>query len=226
MKSLYKNGLFLNKMEISFVSESYRLCHATENIYKKDLLLRVPLESLITMDEARNSEIGHYITKELENKLYSPRFSLLTVFLMGEIDKGNQSKWKFYIDFLPSSYDSFPLFYKEKELEYLKGTQFLKSIEREKKLINSDYNLLVKNIPGFAKYDLNYFSKIMEIVTSRVFLIKIHNKKETILAPFADILNHKRPSDTVWDFDDNTNSFTIKVNLMSQKEKKYLIFME
>ena len=36
MKSLYKNGLFLNKMEISFVSESYRLCHATENIHEKD----------------------------------------------------------------------------------------------------------------------------------------------------------------------------------------------
>ena len=210
MKTLYKNGLFLNKMEISFVSESYRLCQATENIYKKDLLLRVPLESLITMEEARKSEIGHYITKELENKLYSPRFSLLTVFLMGEIDKGNQSKWKFYIDFLPSSYDSFPIFYKEKELEYLKGTQFLESIEKEKKFIKSDYNLLAKSIPGFSKYDLNYFSKIMEVVTSRVFGVKIHNKKETIIAPFADLLNHKRPTDTIWDFDDKTNSFFIK----------------
>jgi histone-lysine N-methyltransferase SETD3 len=210
MKTLYKNGLFLNKMEISFVSESYRLCHATENIYKKDLLLRVPLESLLTLEVAKKSEIGHYITQELEKKLYAPRHSLLTAFLMGEIDKGNQSKWKFYIDFLPSSYDSFPLFYKEKELEYLKGTQFLKSIEREKKLIKSDYNLLVKNIPGFAKYDLNFFLKIMEVVTSRVFGVKIHNKKETIIAPFADILNHKRPTDTIWDFDDKTNSFTIR----------------
>jgi len=210
MKSLYKNGLFLNKMEISFVSESYRLCHATENIHEKDLLLRVPLDSLITMDLARKSEIGKYMTKELEKKLNSPRHSLLTIFLMGEIDKGNQSKWKFYIDFLPSSYESFPIFYKEKELEYLKGTQFLESIEKEKEDIKEDYNLLVKNIPGFAKYDLNYFSKIMEVVTSRVFGIKIHNKKETILAPFADILNHKRPSDTVWDFDETTNSFTIK----------------
>ena len=210
MKTLYKNGLFLNKMEISFVSESYRLCHATENIYNKDLLLRVPLESLITMDLARKSENGQYITNELEKKLNSPRHSLLTIFLLGEIDKGNQSKWKFYIDFLPSSYDSFPIFYKEKELEYLKGTQFLKSIENEKKSIKEDYNLLVKNIPGFAKYDLNIFSKIMEVVTSRVFGVKIQNKKQTILAPFADILNHKSPSDTVWDFDEITNSFTIK----------------
>ena len=210
MKSLYKNGLFLNKMEISFVSESYRLCHATENIHEKDLLLRVPLESLITMDLARKSEIGKYMTNDLEKKLNSPRHSLLTIFLMGEIDKGNQSKWKFYIDFLPSSYESFPIFYKEKELEYLKGTQFLESIEKEKKSIKEDYDLLVKNIPGFAKYDLNYFSKITEVVTSRVFGIKIHNKKETILAPFADMLNHKRPSDTVWDFEETTNSFTIK----------------
>ena len=210
MKSLYKNGLFLNKMEISFVSESYRLCQATENIYKKDLLLRVPLESLITLDKANKSEIGHYMTQELKKKLFAPRHSLLTVFLMNEIDKGNQSKWKFYTDFLPSSYDSFPIFYKEKEYEYLKGTQFLNSIENEKKFIKSDYNLLIKNIPGFAKYDLNYFTKIMEVVTSRVFSIRIHNKKETIIAPFADLLNHKRPTDTIWDFDDKIDSFFIR----------------
>ena len=47
MKTLYKNGLFLNKVEISFISESNRICLSTENIYKKDLLLRVPLNSLI-----------------------------------------------------------------------------------------------------------------------------------------------------------------------------------
>ena len=210
MKSLYKNGLYLNKMEISFVSDSYRFCQATENIYKKDLLLRVPLESLITLDVARKSEIGHYINDELEKKLTFPRHSLLTIFLMGEIDKGNQSKWKFYVDFLPSSYDSFPIFYKEKEYEYLKGTQFLESIKSEKEIIKADYNILMKNIPGFAKYDLNYFSKIMEVVTSRVFSVVINNKKETILAPFADILNHKRPTDTIWDFDNTINSFYIR----------------
>ena len=33
---------------------------------------------------------------------------------MDEIDKGNKSKWKFYFDFLPSNYDNFPIFYKEK----------------------------------------------------------------------------------------------------------------
>ena len=55
MKNLYKNGLFLNKMGISFISESYRFCQATENIYIKDLLLRVPLESLITIEEAKKS---------------------------------------------------------------------------------------------------------------------------------------------------------------------------
>jgi len=129
---------------------------------------------------------------------------------MDEIDKGNKSKWKFYVDFLPSNYDNFPIFYKEKELDYLKGTQFLESIEKEKKYIKEDYNLFAKSIPGFAKYDLNYFTKIMEVVFSRVFNVKILNKREIIVAPFADILNHKMPANTFWNFDDKTNSFFIK----------------
>ena len=210
MKTLYKNGLFLNKVEISFISESNRLCLSTENIYKKDLLLRVPLNSLITIAEAKKSEIGHYVTKELEKKLHTPRHSLLTAFLLSELDKGNQSKWNFYFDFLPSNYEYFPIFYKEKELEYLKGTQILESIEKEKEFIKADYNLFLKNIPGFTKYDLINFAKIMETVTSRVFSVKIHNKKENILAPLADMFNHKIPPDILWKFDDKTNSFIIK----------------
>ena len=87
---------------------------------------------LITIAEAKKSEIGHYVTKELEKKLHTPRHSLLTAFLLSELDKGNQSKWNFYFDFLPSNYEHFPIFYKEKELEYLKGTQFFR-INRKRK---------------------------------------------------------------------------------------------
>ena len=145
---------------------------------------------------------------------------------MDEIDKGNNSKWKFYVDFLPSNYDNFPIFYKEKELDYLKGTQFLESIEKEKKYIKADYNLLAKSIPGFTKYDLNYFTKIMEVVFSRVFNIKIHNKRGFIVAPFADILNHKMPANTYWGFEDKTNSFFIKSKSNISKGEKYLIHME
>ena len=220
MQSLYKKGLYLNKLEISFISESYRFCRATENIYKNDLLFQIPLEGIITLDVAKQSEIGKYFTDQLEKKLDSPRHSLLTAFILNEIDKGNQSEWKYYIDFFPADYSSFPVFYGEKEYNYLKGTQFLESIEDEIRSLKHDYKILVNEISGFSKYDFNFYKKIREVVTSRVFGVKIGGKSNTILVPYADLLNHQRPVQTYWDFNDTSNAFYIKSesNIMKGNE--------
>ena len=154
--------------------------------------------------------MGIYFTHELERKLDTPVNCLLTTFLLNEMDKGNQSKWKFYIDFLPSSYNSFPSFYGEKEYEILKDTQFLESLEQKKKSMKKDYDTLVNEIPGYSKYDFNLFKKMKEVVGSRVYGVTINGKKETIIAPFADLLNHKFESHTYWNYDDKTNSFFIR----------------
>ena len=210
MKTLYKMGLYLNKLEINFVSENYRLCRATEDIYNKDYLVRLPLESLITTNVSRKGDMGIYFTHELERKLDTPVNCLLTTFLLNEMDKGNQSKWKFYIDFLPSSYNSFPSFYGEREYEILKGTQFLESLEQKKKSMKKDYDTLVNEIPGYSKYDFNLFKKMKEVVGSRVFGVKINGIRDTIIAPFADLLNHKNYAHTYWNYDDKSTSFFIK----------------
>ena len=210
MKSFYKIGLYLNKIEISFNSECDRFCKATEDIFDKDILIRVPLEALMTLDEARQSQLGAYFTPQLEKKLNSPHHSLLSTFMLTEIDKGSKSKWKYYFDFLPVSYNNFPIFYGEKEFAYLKGTQFLELLKNKKKEMKEDYELLTHVIPGYSKYDYNLFKKMREVISSRVFGVTIKGKKNDIIAPYADMLNHKRPRQTHWNYDDTCNAFVIK----------------
>ena len=210
MKSFYKIGLFINKVEINFNSECYRFCRATENIFDKDVLIRVPIEALMTLDGARQSSLGIYFTPQLEKKLNSPHHSLLSTFMLTEIDKGSQSKWKYYFDFLPANYNNFPIFYGEKEFTFLKGTQFLDLLNKKKREMKEDYDLLINVIPGYSKYDYNLFKKMREVISSRVFGVIIKGKKSDIIAPYADMLNHKRPRQTHWNYDDACNSFIIK----------------
>ena len=210
MKSFYKIGLYINKIEIRFNSECDRFCKATEDIFDKDILIRVPLEALMTLDEARQSQLGSYFTPQLEKKLNSPHHSLLSTFMLTEIDKGSKSKWKYYFDFLPVSYNNFPIFYGEKEFAYLKGTQFLELLKKKKKEMKEDYELLTHVIPGYSKYDYNLFKKMREVISSRVFGVTIKGKKNDIIAPYADMLNHKRPRQTHWNYDDSCNAFVIK----------------
>ena len=76
--------------------------------------------------------------------------------------------------------------------------------------MKEDYDLLTKVIPGFSKYNYDLFKKMREVISSRVFGVTIKGKKNDIIAPFADMLNHKRPRQTHWNFDDECNSFVIK----------------
>lgn len=133
MKYLYSQGLFLNKITINFNNESNRSVISTEEIKNKDILLRIPLNALITLDDAQNSEIGKYFDSELKKTLNGPNHSLLSSFILYEMEKKNKSKWLFYFNFLPANYNSFPIFYTETELNYLKGTQFLTIIQNKKK---------------------------------------------------------------------------------------------
>ena len=210
MRHYYQLGLYLNKVEIGFNSDCNRFCKATEEIYDKDILIRIPFEALMTLDLARQSPLGKYFTPQLEKKLNSPHHSLLSTFMLTEIDKGDKSKWKYYFDFLPVSYNNFPIFYGEKEFSYLKGTQFLELIKKKKREMKEDYDLLIKEIPGYDKYDYNLFKKMREVISSRVFGVTIKGKKNDIIAPYADMLNHKRPRQTHWNFDDSCNAFIIK----------------
>ncbi len=210
MRHFYQLGLYLNKVEIGFNSDCDRFCKATEEIYDKDILIRIPFEALMTLDLARQSPLGKYFTPQLEKKLNSPHHSLLSTFMLTEIDKGDKSKWKYYFDFLPVSYNNFPIFYGEKEISLLKGTQFLELINKKKREMKEDYDLLIKEIPGYDKYDFNLFKKMREVISSRVFGVTIKGKKNDIIAPYADMLNHKRPRQTHWNFDDSCNSFVIK----------------
>ena len=210
MKHFYQLGLYLNKVEIGFNSDCDRFCKATEEIFDKDILIRIPFEALMTLDSARQSKLGKYFTPQLEKRLNSPHHSLLSTFMLTEIDKGNESKWKYYFDFLPVSYNNFPIFYGEKEISLLKGTQFLELINKKKREMKEDYDLLIKEIPGYDKYDFNLFKKMREVISSRVFGVTIKGKKNDIIAPYADMLNHKRPRQTHWNFDDSCNAFVIK----------------
>jgi len=210
MKNFYKIGLFVNKIEICFNSDCDRFCRATEDIFDKDILIRIPLEALMTLDGARQSQLGGYFTSQLEKKLNSPHHSLLSTFMLTEMDKGLKSKWKYYFDFLPANYNNFPIFYGEKEFNYLKGTQFLELLQKKKKEMKEDYDLLTNAIPGYSKYDYNLFRKMREVISSRVFGVTIKGKKNDIIAPYADMLNHKRPRQTHWNYDDSCNAFVIK----------------
>ena len=217
MKELYKNNAFFPKLEIQFFSDDYRGVTAKSPIKKDEIILTVPKECLISLELVLNTEYGKKIGEFMYNELTSPKHCLLSSFILFE---KNNPKWKFYFDLLPKNLSNFPIFYTDTELQYLNGSPFLNQILDKKTDIKKDYLKLCERIPLFNRFTFHEFMEARMIISSRIFGISINNNKTDVLVPYADLLNHKRPRQTQWYYDDKINSFVIQAteDIMAGKE--------
>ena len=207
LKELYKYNSFFPKLEIHFYTDDYRGVIANNNILKDEIIMTIPKECLISLENVFATEYGKKIEEFMYKELNSPKHCLLTSFLLYE---ENNPKYKYYFDLLPHDFSNFPIFYTTKELEYLKGSPFLYQILEKKEDMKSDYNKLCEYLPDFKQFSFIKFCQARLLISSRIFGISINNNKTDVLAPFADLLNHKRPRQTQWFYDDNLESFVIQ----------------
>ena len=207
LRELYKYNAFFPKLEIHFYTDDYRGVLAKSNILKDEIIMTIPKDCLISLETAFETSYGKKIGEFMYNELNSPKHCLLTSFLLYE---EKNPKYKYYFDLLPKDYSNFPIFYTNKELDYLKGSPFLDQILEKKEDMKADYNKLCEYLPDYKQFPYLKFCEARVLISSRIFGIAINGNKTDVLAPFADLLNHKRPRQTQWYYDDNLESFVIQ----------------
>ena len=204
---LYANNCFFPKLDIHFHSNDYRGIISKKKINKNEIIMSIPKDCLITLEKVLETNYGKQIGKIMYKDLNSPKHCLLSSFLLFE---EKNPKWQFYFETFPKNFGNFPIFYTNKELEYLKGSPFLNQVLDKKIDIGIDYNKLCEKIPNFSNFSLEKFCAARVLVSSRVFGISIKNIKTDVLVPLADLLNHKRPRETQWYYDDHLDAFIIQ----------------
>jgi len=203
---LRKGGAKFPHLVMKYYTIDYRGVHARKRLEKDELILEVPLPLIGTTEVARASEIGRRIDSS-GCQLYSDH-SWLAAWLLQE-KYNSKSPFKPYIDILPVHYRNMPIFFDDEELHQLKGSFTVKMISDRKVSLKLEYDNIVKFVPEFAKYHyLDFFWARVAVIT-RVFGFEVKGKKTEGLVAMADMLNHKRPNETSWTFDDSRNAFTI-----------------
>ena len=66
-----------------------------------------------------------------------------------------------------------------------------------------------RHVPEYRSFGLDEFVWARLVVITRIFGLVVSGNKTDGLVPMADMLNHKRPRETSWTFDDSRGSFTI-----------------
>jgi hypothetical protein len=137
-----KNGVVFPKVKI----ENYKDCgvggKCTEDIQTGEAIFKIPLSLAINYKTIRENEFVSKFykhSKEMEEEIQKIQkdekdgsvlhnadnfsFEMISLYLFLIFEKNNQNSiWKEWFQMLPTSYETFPLFYGKEELEQLEGS--------------------------------------------------------------------------------------------------------
>lgn len=115
-----------------------------------------------------------------------------------------------YYDILPVTLKNMPIFWEPHELRYLQGSYLVEQIEERNAAIKNDYTTICNIVPEFGSISsLEEFKWARMCVCSRNFGLVINGVQTAAMVPYADMLNHFRPRESKWQFDDSLQAFTV-----------------
>lgn len=210
IKWFLDGGARFNKVRLRFYSADYRGIHAKQKLKRKEVLIFIPKELIITLEMAKEAPVGDKI-KRAKLTLLSPKHSFLSTYLLQEIHNPD-SKWKPFLDMLPKSTNNFPIFFTEEEMEWLRGSPFQEQVRGRIKDVARDYTTIVNAVPEFARHSLKDFSHARMLISSRIFGITVDGAFTDALVPLADMFNFQRHQQTSWSYKEESRGFVVNAN--------------
>jgi len=211
-------GAKFPKLFLKYFGPNHRAIFTSSQINHGEQIMYIPHDCILTSDVAKVSPIGQAILKsriELRSK-----HSLLAAYLLSEKAKGVKSRWAPYIEILPSSFDSVPIFFDADLVKLLRGSIVRQKIHDRTESLRIEFENLWQNVPEFRRFSHSEFVWARLVVITRIFGLIIGKVKTDGLVPLADMLNHKRPRETKWSYESNQRGFVINAlcNIPSHHE--------
>ncbi len=203
LRWLEQGGARFPKLRVVRQDNGERSVLAMADIAPGEVVLQVPHSHMLTLELARTSEIGRAVQAGLNpdnEDLY------LASFLLQEKHREG-SFWTPFLDSLPEAFPHLPLFYGEAERALLQGSLVLTLLEFQAQSLQNDYQQLCAKVPGYERFTLGEFVWARLSVSSRLFGVKKGGLKGPCLVPLADMLNHRRPPDVLWETSEDGRFF-------------------
>jgi hypothetical protein len=156
------------------------------------------------------TEIGRIIAAS-DLDLDAPKHIYLMIYILWDRKvNGRRSFFDPYYQILPQTLQNMPIFWTDAELSELSGSYITQQIQDRNQAIIDDYNAICAIAPQLLHIaTIQEFQWARMCVCSRNFGLCINGIRTSALVPHADMLNHYRPRETKWTFDETLQAFTI-----------------
>jgi protein-histidine N-methyltransferase len=184
--------------------------HALRDIAPNQVCMAIPRKCLITVEMGQATPLGHAILQS-ELDLDAPKHIFLMIYILWDKKtNGASSFFHPYYEILPKTLKNMPIFWTADELKLLQGSFLLQQIADRNDAIAEDYHAIAATCPQLLELcSLDEFKWARMCVCSRNFGLQIDGHRTSALVPHADMLNHYRPRETKWTFDEERQAFTI-----------------
>lgn len=204
---LRDGGAVLSRVELQSYSKEHRGVHASNDIASAEDIVFVPVSHIMTTQVAKASPIGHQLMEQ--QHLLRSKHTYLACYLLVERERPD-SFWKPYMEALPQTYSNMPINFTPEEKQWLKGSMCLDKMHERVTSLEAEYTAVCSIVPSFQqRFSMVDFSWARHVVITRIFGMVIRGTKTEGLVPYADLLNHKRPRDTRWAYEDARGGFVI-----------------
>ncbi len=220
---------------------------ATAALSCGDVVLRVPRKAVMSVDTARDSEIGRLV--ESDPMLQTMGNVSLSLHLMLE-KTSPASFWEPYINSLPQSYTTV-LYFTQAEMEELRGSPTLEDALRQYKYVARQYayfyrkfeNTMLKDYFTYDEYRWavstvmtrqNQVRRSISVLERLVLIIlcsstqvpssQQEGKFVNALIPFWDLANHRPGGQISTDYDDEAGAIKCMANGTFAPGEEYTIY--
>jgi histone-lysine N-methyltransferase SETD3 len=184
--------------------------HARGPIPPDTTCVMIPRRCLITVEMGQATPLGQKILNS-DLDLDAPKHIFLMIYVLWDRKvNGTRSFFHPYYEILPRTLQNMPIFWSPEELKLLEGSYLLEQIADRNDAIQEDFNSICRVAPELQTLcTLDEFKWARMCVCSRNFGLQIDGHRTSALVPHADMLNHYRPRETKWTFEEERQAFTI-----------------
>jgi histone-lysine N-methyltransferase SETD3 len=204
---LQQAGAMIHQLHVVSLGGGERGLRALSELTPNETLLRIPRQCVLTVDDARASEIGQLLEAHAR---FDDERTYLLAFILRERERGEDSFWKPFVDVLPKSFPTHPFFFDKQELSLLNGSFAQGMVEHQRLNLANRHAHLCQHVPGFKRFTLEQFIWAHFAVVSRTFSVMQGGRLTTCMVPLADMLNDGRPWNSRWALSEDEQSFVVE----------------
>eukprot|EP00472_Partenskyella_glossopodia_P009498 CAMPEP_0197517794 /NCGR_PEP_ID=MMETSP1318-20131121/2873_1 /TAXON_ID=552666 /ORGANISM="Partenskyella glossopodia, Strain RCC365" /LENGTH=448 /DNA_ID=CAMNT_0043067643 /DNA_START=296 /DNA_END=1642 /DNA_ORIENTATION=- len=175
--------------------------------------MSIPIECCITSDKGKQTKVGKLLeTSETKKTTLPSKFYEHVLLALYLLEKRADKKHFLapYFRILPQNKECYPIFWNSSTLNLLQGSSIQLSIEGMEDLLKNEYKILGETSPEFKSgLSLEDYMFVRNLISSRVFRLKIHGREVRVLGPYADMMDHGEIRRAEWKYDDSLDALTV-----------------